>query len=132
MYWFRNLVFDLIAGFSELSCYRDIGRVTLVYSSRRTGDRTSDEASGFKASLFTTSVLVGGSNSQADHISIVELRVAINAVILSDSTTGFTCFSLVVKLIPSASSAICETIYRPFLILASINGTLLLCLEKSM
>ncbi len=121
-----------MAGFSELSCYRDIGRVTLVHSSRRTGDRTSDEASGFEASLFTTSVLVGGSNGRADRISMVELGVAINAVISSDSTTGFTCFLLVAKLIPSASSAICETIYRPFLILALINGTLSLRLEKSM
>ena len=63
VYWFRNLVFDLMAGFSELSYYRDIGHVTLVHSSRRTSDRTGDEASSFKASLFTTSVLVGGSNS---------------------------------------------------------------------
>ncbi len=131
VYWFRNLVFDLMAGFSELSCYRDIGRVTLVYSSCRTGNRTGDKASGFEASLFTTGVLVGSSNSRADRISIVELRVAINVVILFDSTTGFTCFLLVVKLILSASLAICETIYRPFLILASINGTLSLRLEKS-
>ena len=104
----------------------------MVYSSHRTSDRTSDEAGGFEASLFITGVLVGGSNGQADCISMVELRVTINTVILSDSTTGFTCFLLVVKLILSTSSAICEIIYRPFLILASINGTLLLRLEKSM
>ena len=120
-----------MVGFSELGCCRDIGRITLVHSSRRTGDRTSDEAGGFKASLFTTGVLVGGSNSRADRISIVELRVVINAAILSNSTTGFTYFSLVAKLIPSTSSAICETIYRPFLILALINRTLSLRLEKS-
>jgi len=130
-YWFGNLVFDLIAGFSELGYCRDIRRITLVYSSRRTSNRTSDKADGFEASLFTTSVLVGGSNSQADRISIVELRVAINVVILSNSTTGFTCFLLVVKLILSAFLVIYETIYRPFLILASINRTLSLRLEKS-
>ena len=84
--------------------------MTLVHSSFRTGNSVSE------ASLFTNSISVGGGNSWADRISIVELRAAMNAAISSNSTINFTYFSLVVKLILSASSAICETIYRPFLI----------------
>jgi len=60
-----------------------------VYSSfRASGFRASDSVS--KASLFTSSFLIGDSNGYTNRTSIVELRVVINAAILSNCTIGFT------------------------------------------